>query len=293
LWECCGWCFGHELHKHCEFWALLTHFSHGHWSETPYLRWPLGHWHKSCHRGVYWGPRHLGLDTGMEYLRRPHGKCPDGGDIVCPLKFADGRVGRWIEAYRDPMDGFLEAASPLMSSVGGRFCTTRCRAGDLAPQEWVSHQILSGAYTIPPQVGLARLNKMEKTACPHCGRALIRSTKMNLSGCCHSVMLTDRYRWRRNQTCGHGDGMRSHIRLQLSLYRLVPGFLFMCNTGTVYPHPVQMSNIMNIQKQRLQCGTQTSAAKMFPQHDKSKIVIKSQLDTSQKIIVQWGLRTHF
>jgi hypothetical protein len=225
----------HELRKHCErliarlqdpyFRALLTHLTHGDWSEiveeealplrerlaialqflddkalSSYLRRTTD---KSCARGdiealVVTGLTPAGMNILQNYVDRT-------GDVqtaailssyVCPLKFTDVRVGRWIEAYRDLLDGFkLHHHRVTFDIERGQILHDAVQSGDLAPQEWVPHQILlrcnycnkainspgsaaaeKGRVGIPiaHEVGPARFNKMQKTACPHCGRALPR-----------------------------------------------------------------------------------------------------------------------
>jgi len=204
----------HELREHCErlivrlqdpyFRALLTHLTLGDWSEvleeealpfqerltialqflddkalSSYLRRTTD---KSCARGdieaiVITGLTPAGMNILQSYVDRT-------GDVqtaailssyVCPLKFTDTRAGRWIETYRDLLDGFkLHHHRVAFDIERGQILHDAVQNGDLPPHEWVPHQIFIRCNYCNKAISSPGEQKGRATACPNCGRALPR-----------------------------------------------------------------------------------------------------------------------
>jgi WD repeat-containing protein mio len=86
-----------------------------------------------------------GMDILQSYVNRT-------GDIqtaailssyVSPAKFSDPRVERWLEAYRDLLDGFKLFHHRVAFDVDrGQIIQEAVQHGDIAPFEWAPRQIL-------------------------------------------------------------------------------------------------------------------------------------------------------
>lgn len=185
-----------DLRAHCErlivrlqdpyFRAMLTHLISGDWSEvleeevlpfrerlavafqflddatlSSYLRRTA---EQSCARGdidaiIVTGLTKSGMEILQSYVDRT-------GDIqtatilssyVCPSKFTDCRAERWVDAYRDLLDGFkLHHHRVKFDVERGQIIQEAVHNGDLPRQyEWAPRQILirchycSKAITLP------------------------------------------------------------------------------------------------------------------------------------------------
>jgi WD repeat-containing protein mio len=170
-----------ELRDHCErlivrlqdpyFRAMLTHLTLGDWSEvleeealpfrerlaiafqflddkslTSYLRRTAD---RSCARGDIEGLIVTGLTkAGMDILQS---YVDFTGDVqtaailssyVCPAKFPDPRAERWLEAYRDLLDGFKLFHHRVGFDIErGRILQDAILHDDLSPLEWAPGQI--------------------------------------------------------------------------------------------------------------------------------------------------------
>lgn len=154
------------------FRAMLTHLALGDWSEvleeeslplrerlaiafqflddvalSSYLRRIT---ERSIFRGdiegiIVTGLTPPGMDILQSYVDRT-------GDIqtaailsayVSPAKFPDTRVGRWLEAYRDLLDGFKLFHHRVSFDIDrGQIIQDAVQNGDVAPFEWAPRQIL-------------------------------------------------------------------------------------------------------------------------------------------------------
>ncbi|TFK74207.1 hypothetical protein BDN72DRAFT_813031 [Pluteus cervinus] len=206
-----------ELREHCErlivwlqdpyFRAMLTHLALGEWSEvleedmlpfrerlaiafqflddkslTSYLRRVTD---RACSGGdieglLVTGLTKSGVDILQSYIDRT-GDIQTGailGSYVCPVKFLDGRVERWLEAYRDLLDGFkLHHHRVGFDIERGQRIQDAVLQQQSAGGEWVPRQILlkCGFCSKPVNSGTALAKqKGQATACPHCNRALPR-----------------------------------------------------------------------------------------------------------------------
>ena len=62
---------------------------------------------------------------------------------VCPVKFKDPRAERWLETYRDLLDGFkLHHERVGFDIERGQLLSEAIQTGNLASEEWVPRQIL-------------------------------------------------------------------------------------------------------------------------------------------------------
>ena len=62
---------------------------------------------------------------------------------VSPAKFSDLRAERWLEAYRDLLDGFRLFHHRVAFDIDrGRIIQDAVQDGDIAPFEWAPRQIL-------------------------------------------------------------------------------------------------------------------------------------------------------
>ncbi|KAF7331667.1 zinc-ribbon-16 domain-containing protein [Mycena kentingensis (nom. inval.)] len=206
-----------ELRKHYErltirlqdpyFRALLTHLSSGDWSEvldeevipfrerlalafqfldddklSSYLETCMSN---SVKRGdidglIVTGLTRRGLDILQSYVNR-------SGDVqtaailasyVCPAKFRDARAERWIEAYRDLLDGFKLHHHRVWFDVerGGLIGDALAQSGVESEQrgvDWAPQQILIRCnYCSKPVVGLnvspGTAPKHKPTVCANC-----------------------------------------------------------------------------------------------------------------------------
>jgi hypothetical protein len=171
-----------ELRQHCErlivrledpyFRAMLTHLTLGDWSEvleeealpfrerlaiafqflddkavSSYLRRSI---ESSSNRGEIEGLIVTGLTpSGMDILQSYVDRT---GDIqtaailssyVSPSKFSDPRVDRWLEAYRDLLDGFKLWHHRVKFDVEhGKVLHDAVQDGDATSFEWAPRQIL-------------------------------------------------------------------------------------------------------------------------------------------------------
>ena len=171
-----------ELREHCErlivrlqdpyFRAMLTHLTLGDWDEvlqeetlpfkerlaiafqfledrdlSSYLRRMVD---KSCTNGdieglILTGLTKPGMDILQSYVDRT-------GDVqtaailsscVCPAKFADSRADRWLEAYRDLLDGFKLFHYRVGFDIErGRILQEAVVSDNLPPFEWAPGQLL-------------------------------------------------------------------------------------------------------------------------------------------------------
>lgn len=98
---------------------------------------------------------------------------------VCPARFQDARAERWLEAYRDLLDGFKLFHHRVNFDIArGQILQEAVEKGDLPPTfEWAPRQILIRcnycSKSIHPPVTDA-VGKSRPTVCPNCGRALPR-----------------------------------------------------------------------------------------------------------------------
>lgn len=114
---------------------------------------------------------------------------------VSPAKFSDSRVERWLEAYRDLLDGFKFFHHRVGFDIDrGQVIQDAVQNGDVAPFEWTPRQILIRCNYCGKSISVPGSNADQKTkvrglsvvsqptdlvsfkatACPHCGRALPR-----------------------------------------------------------------------------------------------------------------------
>ncbi|KAF9227102.1 WD40 repeat-like protein [Gyrodon lividus] len=121
-----------------------------------------------------------GMDILQNYVDRT-------GDIqsaailssyVCPAKFSDMRAERWLEAYRNLLDGFRLFHHRVSFDIDrGQILQEAVQNGDLPPFEWAPRHILIRcnycSKPVNPSVADV-INKSRPTACPNCSRALPR-----------------------------------------------------------------------------------------------------------------------
>ncbi|KAG2365391.1 hypothetical protein BDR07DRAFT_1398968 [Suillus spraguei] len=146
---------------------------------------------------------------------------------VCPAKFLDARADRWLETYRDLLDGFKLFHHRVAFDVErGQILQEAVLNGDLAPFDWAPKQILirCNYCSKPMNPVLGERQKGRPTACPHCNRALPRCSVclMTLSivpDCTRDAGLAQSQATYQDtiddaivicQTCRHG-GHASHI----------------------------------------------------------------------------------
>ncbi|KAF7301219.1 zinc-ribbon-16 domain-containing protein [Mycena indigotica] len=188
------------------FRVMLTHLSSGDWSEvldeevipfrerlaiafqflddntlTSYLRRCI---RDSAQRGdidglMVTGLTKAGLDILQSYVNR-------SGDVqtaailasyVCPPKFRDPRADRWIEAYRDLLDGFKLHHHRVWFDVerGGLLG----EAGTPVAVDWAPRQIVMRCNycnkpVVNPNASPRSVPKHKPTVCANCNRALPR-----------------------------------------------------------------------------------------------------------------------
>ncbi|KAJ7727968.1 hypothetical protein B0H16DRAFT_1665587 [Mycena metata] len=208
---------GAEFREHCErliirlqdpyFRAMLTHLTLGDWTEvldeetlpfgerlaiafqflddkslTSYLHRCIVN---STNRGdidglIVTGLTKRGLDILQGYVDR-------SGDVqtaailasyAVPTKFKDGRVERWVEAYRDLLDGFkLHHHRVTFDLERGGLIQDALQYGDGAPVEWAPRQILIRCNYCNKPVTNTTLDAAPKhrpTTCANCSRSLPR-----------------------------------------------------------------------------------------------------------------------
>ncbi|KAF8893606.1 hypothetical protein BD779DRAFT_1609907 [Infundibulicybe gibba] len=208
-----------DLRDHCErlivrlqdpyFRAMLTHMALGDWSEvleeeslpfrerlaiafqflddktvSSYLRRMLERTTASGNIDgiIVTGLTKPGMDILQNYVDRT-------GDVqtaavlassVCPSRFTDRRAGRWIEAYRDLLDGFkLHHHRVSFDIERGQVLHDAVQSGDLPHDyEWVPRQIqIRCNYCNKPvntPNALAKQKGRVSYGVPYCGRALPR-----------------------------------------------------------------------------------------------------------------------
>jgi hypothetical protein len=62
---------------------------------------------------------------------------------VCPQRFKDRRAERWLDAYRDLLDGFkLHRLRVSLDIERGQILHGAMQNGDMVPEDWVPRQIL-------------------------------------------------------------------------------------------------------------------------------------------------------
>ncbi|KIK80016.1 hypothetical protein PAXRUDRAFT_833780 [Paxillus rubicundulus Ve08.2h10] len=121
-----------------------------------------------------------GIDVLQNYVDRT-------GDIqsaailssfVCPAKFSDMRAERWLEAYRDLLDGFRLFHHRVSFDVDrGQILQEAVQNGDLPPFEWAPRHILLRCNYCSKPINSSvadDTNKNRPSACPSCNRALPR-----------------------------------------------------------------------------------------------------------------------
>ncbi|KAG1854355.1 hypothetical protein C8R48DRAFT_721684 [Suillus tomentosus] len=170
-----------------------------------------------------------GMDTLQSYVDRT-GDAQTAAILagqVCPAKFFDARAERWLETYRDLLDGFKLFHYRVAFDVErGQILQEAVLNGDLAPFDWAPKQILirCNYCSKPMNPVLDETQKGRPTACPHCSRALPRCSVclMTLSivpDCTRDVGLSQSQATYQDtiddaivicQTCRHG-GHASHI----------------------------------------------------------------------------------
>ncbi|KAJ7087262.1 hypothetical protein B0H15DRAFT_843273 [Mycena belliarum] len=208
-----------ELREHCErlivrlqdpyFRAMLTQLTLGDWSEvldeeiipfrerlaiafqfledkalTSYLHRCI---ENSCHRGDIDGLIVTGLTKrGMDILQSHVDRTGDVqtaailASYACPLKFADVRAERWVEVYRDLLDGFKLYHHRVRFDIErGGLIQDAVHNGDRVPVEWAPKQILIRCnYCNKPVTnevpGSAITPKHRPTTCANCERQLPR-----------------------------------------------------------------------------------------------------------------------
>ncbi|KAJ6543876.1 hypothetical protein B0H19DRAFT_289302 [Mycena capillaripes] len=206
-----------ELREHCErliirlqdpyFRAMLTHLTLGDWTEVldeetlPFSerlaiafqfledKTLSSYLHRcvedSSHRGDIDGLLVTGLTRrGLDILQ---GHVDRSGDVqtaailssyACPLKFTDARAERWVEAYRDLLDGFkLHHHRVNFDIERGALFQDAVQYGDKAPVEWAPRQILIRCnYCNKPVTNTSpgSAPKHKPTTCANCSRALPR-----------------------------------------------------------------------------------------------------------------------
>ncbi|KAG2154425.1 uncharacterized protein EDB93DRAFT_1223264 [Suillus bovinus] len=189
---------------------------------------------QACTRGDIEGLIITGLTpSGMDILQSYVDSTGDAQTAailvshVCPAKFIDARAERWLDTYRDLLDGFKLFHHRVAFDVErGRILQEAVLNGDLAPFDWAPKQILirCNYCSKPMNPVLGETQKGRPTACPHCSRALPRCSVclMTLSivpDCTRDAGLAQSQATYQDtiddaivicQTCRHG-GHASHI----------------------------------------------------------------------------------
>ncbi|THH10667.1 hypothetical protein EW145_g1164 [Phellinidium pouzarii] len=103
---------------------------------------------------------------------------------VCPGRYKDARAERWVEAYRDLLDGWRLFHHRCQFDINrGKILEEGIQNGDFTPMEWVKKQFLircnfcnkvvNTQQQQRPQEPIA-MQRKRAAACPLCGRALPR-----------------------------------------------------------------------------------------------------------------------
>ncbi|KZP05522.1 hypothetical protein FIBSPDRAFT_765742 [Athelia psychrophila] len=95
---------------------------------------------------------------------------------VSPAKFADRRVTRWLDAYRDLLDGFKLFHYRVSFDIErGQIIQDAVQNGDVPLHEWAPRQILIRCHYCNKSVSMPGASTLgNATSCPHCNRALPR-----------------------------------------------------------------------------------------------------------------------
>ncbi|KAF8971267.1 hypothetical protein BDZ97DRAFT_1901867 [Flammula alnicola] len=99
---------------------------------------------------------------------------------VCPQKFKDRRAERWLETYRDLLDGFkLHHLRVGFDIERGQLLQGGMQTGGTVPEDWAPRQILIRCHYCSKPVRntgvlLAAQQKARPTACESCSRELPR-----------------------------------------------------------------------------------------------------------------------
>ncbi|KDQ55662.1 hypothetical protein JAAARDRAFT_180432 [Jaapia argillacea MUCL 33604] len=97
---------------------------------------------------------------------------------VCPSKFQDTRTERWLEAYRDMLDGWKLFHQRCQFDIDrGEILKQAVESEDMPRQEWVPRQILLRCNYCSKSINVSdptSVPKSRTTACPYCKRALPR-----------------------------------------------------------------------------------------------------------------------
>ncbi|KII92498.1 hypothetical protein PLICRDRAFT_155080 [Plicaturopsis crispa FD-325 SS-3] len=207
-----------ELRAHCErlivrlqdpyFRAMLTQLTSSDWSEvleeeslplrerlaiafqfledkdiSSYLRRIID---SSCTQGDIEGIIVTGLTpSGMNILQSYVNRTGDVqsatllSSYVCPVHFEDARAQRWLDAYRDLLDGFKLFHHRVSFDVErGQLLHAAVESGDVQPFKWAPPQILlrcnycNKAFNVPGSVD--QTEHAIASRCPNCDRSLPR-----------------------------------------------------------------------------------------------------------------------
>ncbi|KAL0954758.1 hypothetical protein HGRIS_003708 [Hohenbuehelia grisea] len=95
---------------------------------------------------------------------------------VCPVKFPDVRAERWLNAYRDMLDGFKLFHHRVNFDIErGRILQEAVKLGDIPQIEFVPRQILIRCNFCSKIINKQNTLGIHKgRACPHCNRQLPR-----------------------------------------------------------------------------------------------------------------------
>lgn len=194
----------HELREHCErlikdmkdpyFSAILTYLAVGDWADvlkeasiplrerlaialqfledkplTVYLRniVELAALKGNTDGLIVTGLTHRGMDILQNYVNNT-GDIQTAailGSYVSPHRIRDSRVIRWLESYRDMLDGFkLHHPRVLFDIERGQILTEAMHNGDIPPMELVPKQVMikcnyCSKPVVPEELGLAEQAK--------------------------------------------------------------------------------------------------------------------------------------
>ncbi|KAF8917059.1 hypothetical protein CPB85DRAFT_1431673 [Mucidula mucida] len=96
---------------------------------------------------------------------------------VCPSKFTDARVDRWLDAYRDLLDGFRLFHHRVDFDVTrGQIVQEFVDDGYNPPEVWAPRQILIRCNYCNKTISDdgSEIRRTKATSCPHCSRSLPR-----------------------------------------------------------------------------------------------------------------------